>query len=233
MKKQFLIGLFFVIASTLSYYVPVYFAGLKDFDLSTIPTPAYIYFNLVIAGAFTMNVIYTGFIFIKIEIDKILLKLIIFYLIVAELYTLINHITDKFLFPKAFDLFDIILFFIIFSFVATYVIFRAVYTPKSDKFDLKNTYIVKFKPKNTLGIINQIIHGTGHKAIYQDGKIYQFKKKSRKIEEFPVKLSFFDQKDIIVKKTNRIDSISKLLNKNYNTLTYNCNTFVKEALNES
>ena len=100
---------------------------------------------------------------------------------------------------------------------------------ESDEFDVERTYLVKYKPKNYIGLLNYIFNRTGHFAIYQDGYRYSFKNNYLK-KELMTKETIEKMKELAVLKLIAYTDIEKKVGTKYNLFRYNCLHLRKEAL---
>jgi hypothetical protein len=222
-------GIFLVLISTACYYVPVYFAGLKDFDIKTVPTEFYNYYCWTTSGFLLLTAIYAICLFIAINPKLLTLKLISCWLAIAETYTLINHVLDKFMNYQAYNGSEILVTLVVFVFFCAFFIRRAIYKQKSDVFIPKNTYVVSKLPTDTLSILNYIFNHSGHKSIYQDGDLYKFSKENKEVIKEVATSEFLHRKSIVFKEIHRISNPEKVLGKKFNIRKYNCNHMVKDA----
>lgn len=233
MKKQIILGILLLVLSTLCYYVPTYFANLRSFDLSEVPDRFYNHFRWKTSGAFLLTAIYSCYLFFIIDPRKLALKLIVCWLFIAETFTFINHVINKFYKYQLFNEYEIVITCSVFIICFIFFLGRALHVDKSTKFNPEKTYILRFKPKNILGIFNHIVNLKGHVAVYQDGRTYKFRKKSGKIEaaKFSTKSTriLIESGQLSIKLIPRVEDVWKLIGNKYNFFKYNCNHLEREA----
>ncbi len=233
MKKELITGIMLMLFSTLCYYVPEYFASASSIDFSNVPDDFHNHYKFRTSGAFLLTAVYAGLLFLFTDSKKYKIKIIFLWLFLAETYTFLNHISDEFFLIDKHDWQEIIVTCIIFTACFSWFLKRSLHTDKSAVFDNKKTYIAKYKPKNLLGILNWLFNLKGHSAIYQDGKIYKFKKCSGLVEVQPLDSIDIESKKYSFEEIGHIENIESLLNKKYNYLKYNCNHLANEASKKS
>lgn len=118
---------------------------------------------------------------------------------------------------------------IIFTFCCSFVLYRALIKPKRDEFNPTKTYWIRKNPKNILGVLNYLWNHSGHNQLYQDGKIYSFKKSTGAIEESQAYVRYMNSKEVSLKEIPKIKNIENLVGKKYSVFTFNCNHLLKYA----
>lgn len=225
--RSFMAGIFLIVFSTLCFYIPAEMFELSGFDITTVPERFYDYYSWMMAGAFALNITYATFLFYFIRTDNLLLKLPVCWLIIAETYTLIYHLINKIYLMNVSNKPGKIATIIIFIVCCSFFFHRAIFKRKSDKFYPEKTYIVRFVPKNYLGLLNHILTRSGHMGIYQDGYIYKFRKESSKVE----KILFKSDNSMSFEEIERIENVRSVIGKEYSLLKYNCRHMVNDARN--
>jgi hypothetical protein len=217
---------FLILASSVCFYLPSVIFSLSGFNVETVPKRFYDYYAFMMAGALCLNIIYAFFLFMVISPKNLYLKLPVLWLLIAESYTLIYHVINKIWLLKISNSFGKIATVIIFVICCSFFIFKALFRQKSEEFDPRKTYVVNFLPKDILGIFNWLKNHTGHKGIYQDGKIYAFKRRTGRVEAMSIEE---EKENAILKEIPRISDIDRLIGKEFSLFHYNCNTMVKDA----
>jgi Na+/melibiose symporter-like transporter len=229
MVKQIIISFLLIIVATLCYYIPTMMASSKGIDLKSVSDQFYNHHIWRTSGSFALTAIYAGCFFIAVPEKYLIVKIISCHLFLMETLSFVSHAVNMFYLKNGFSLNQIISALLVFTISCSFFIHRALTRPKSDKFDPNKTYIINYLPKNILGVLSWIVSHSGHKGIYQAGRIYKFSEKTGKVK----KLIFYSgllQENIIFKETPTIKNPERLVGNEYHLFHYNCNTMVKDAL---
>jgi hypothetical protein len=228
--KPLAAGIFLVMFSTLCFYIPSFIFNLNGFDISSVPKRFYQYYCWMMTGAFCLNIMYAAFLFYLIKPEHLVLKMAACWLVIGETYTLVYHILNKIYLLNASSTTGKIATLVVFTFSCLFFFYRAIRKPTSEKFDPRKTFIIRYLPKNTIGVFNYIWDHAGHKALYQDGKIYKFEKDSGLVEYSMATYEYFKHGDISLKEIPMIRNIDKIIGKRYSLMKFNCNHLVKYAI---
>lgn len=218
-----------ILLSTMAYYLSNLSIDVSMIKIIDQNKELYQFFCIKLAGAFFMTAFYCWLAFALTSFNQMIQKIGLFYLATMETITFVFHIIDKFIKKEVTNYNQIAITLIIFSIFCIYTGYRAIYRQKSDIFNPKNTYIVKLLPKNLPGLINYLLHGSGHQGIYQDGNLYKFSDKTKKVEIIQLNTNLLSKKDLIFKEIPRVNSFQTIIGKRYNLIKYNCNHLIKDA----
>jgi len=194
---------------------------MNGYDTSNVPEKFYSFYCLFISLQLLLIAVYATYIFLTTKYLKT--KLLLLWLAVAESVTLIDHLLRKYILLEAFN--GIIATLIIFAVCCSFVVHRAFKKLESDSFKPGRTYIASYLPKDYKGLVNYLFTCSGHKAIYQDGFLYGF---SKKTGAFVQKIATHE----ILMKANlkeipRATCLDSLIGKRFNLITFNCNHLEK------
>ena len=233
-KRQVITGFVLLTLSTLAYYVPVYVAGLKGFDVSQVPERFYNYYCWTTSGNLLLVAIYSFYLFFMTDSkERYGVKIIFLWMIIAESFTFGLHVFNKFFALNMYDGAQIIQVCVFFIACFLWFLSRVLHDDKSDPFFPGRSYIVRFKPANIFGVFNHIANLHGHAGVYQDRKIYKFKKKTGKVRDTPISPenmeSMIRKDQISIKEISRNERIKELLGKKYRLFKFNCNHLIKYA----
>jgi len=229
MIKHVLVGLFIIAISTLTYNLPNYIVNIKAIDQSLNQKEFYNFFAWKLAGSFLLNAVYAFLLMIYINPKLLIIKLVVCWMFIAETITFIWHVSDKFYKHQIYNQSQSVWTIGIFTVFCSFFFYRAIYKKKSDEFRPDRTYVIYYLPKDFRGILNYLFDHSGHKAIYQDLKIYAFKKTTGTVRETPAIHGYFENPDIRLKEIPAIKDIESLIGKKYNLRTFNCNHLEKYA----
>jgi hypothetical protein len=229
MVKQTIIGLILVVVASLCYYVPTMLASSKGIDLKTVQPEFYRHHIWRTSGAFLLTAIYAGCFFFMVPEKLLALKIFSCHLFLMESISFISHTLNMFVFKTGYSLNQIILTFLVFACCLSFFSYRALKNKTGDEFRSNKTYLVISKPKNLIGFINYLIHHIGHLSIYQDGKIYGFKKPDGTIEERSATYEFFNNDQLYLKEIPQIKNVESLIGKQYQLFRFNCNHLKRYA----
>lgn len=218
-----------ILLSTMAYYLSNLSINASMIKIIDQSESLYQFFCIKLAGAFFMTAFYCWLAFALTSFNQAIQKIGLFYLATMETITFIFHIIDKFIKKEVTNYNQIAITLIIFSIFCIYTGFRAIYRQKSDIFNPKNTYIIKFLPKNLPGLINYLLCGSGHQGIFQDGNLYKFSDKTKKVEIIPFHTRFLTKKDLIFREIPRVKSFDPVIGKEFHLFKYNCNHLIKDA----
>ncbi|MCK5611289.1 hypothetical protein KAR91_55985 [Candidatus Pacearchaeota archaeon] len=235
------IRLFFAILllgiSTLSYNLPSYFINLDGIDISKVPKDFYAFYCLFIAFNLFLVATYSFYLFVLTDVKYYKTKILFCWLFLAETATFLDHVFRKYWISAAHNNIQMIVTWVIFTICFFWFLSRAMYADKSAKFYPDRTYIVKFKPANILGIFNHIANLHGHVGVYQNGKIYKFKKAKGTVIAIPIHpnrlKSMIKEGRISIREIPKNKNILSLVGKEYSLLRYNCNHLMKDAIGET
>lgn len=226
-------GIFLIIFSTLCFYLPSALFSLHGFDISLVPRRFYLYYCWMMAGALSLNIVYASFLFYFIKPENVFLKITVCWLVIAETYTLIYHIVNKIFFLNVSSDVGKTVTLVFFALCLMFFLYRAIKKPSTEKFDPRRTFIIRYLPKNTIGVFNYIFDHAGHKGLYQNGKIYKFEKDSGFVESKLATYEDFQRTDISLKEIPTITNIDQLIGKKFNLLRFNCNHLARYATSKS
>jgi len=233
MENQIKKGLFLAIISTASYYVPVFMAGLKGFDVSKVPAEFYSYYCWTTSGSMFLIAVYAWYLFLICPISHYKIKIIFLWMLSAESLSFLIHVFDKFFRFQVFNRSEIMAACIGFLVCILWILSRIVRNRKSDEFEIDSAYLVKFQPKNIFGILNHLINLRGHVAIYQKGKIYKFKRKTKSLLEIDIGHAWIDNKlkngEITLERIPIVPGINSLVGRKFDLMKFNCNSLEKYA----
>lgn len=229
MVKQGVIGFSLIIIATLCYYIPTMVASSKGIDIKSIPLDYYNHHIWRTSGAFLLTAIYAFCFFIMVPEKMLILKILSCHLFLMETYSFADHVISMFYIKGGFNLNQIITILAFFSGSLIFFSYRAFKTPETQAFNANKAYIVSFRPKNILGIINYIWNHSGHKAIYQNGKIYSFKRSTGRLEERKIKDQYFVKEGVFLSETRKNENIKEIIGERYNVFSFNCNHLAEYA----
>jgi hypothetical protein len=210
-------ALLLILISTICYNLPFLYFGMKGYDVANVPKKFYSFYCLFISFHLFLISLYALYLFIIVE--NIKTKLLLLWLVVAEIITLLDHLMRKYILIESFN--GIILNIIVFFFCCLFVIYRALKKNKSEIFRYNRTYIVSFLPKDFNGLINYLFTCSGHKAIYQDGFLYGFSKRTGAfVQKIATSKKLTEGNFREIQRARNIDS---LIGKRYNIIYFNCN----------
>lgn len=227
--KHIVLSVLLVLVSTACYFVPTYFASSKGVDLDMINPRFYNHYLFRTAGAFILTAVYSWLFFWFVPARLLIVKIVSLWLAAMETVTAITHLINKIVFKDGYDPNEILITLGLFSIGCSFIFYRAIYKKKSDTFKPDRTYVIYYLPKDIPGILNYLYDHSGHKAIYQDLKIYAFKKTTGKIRSTPAICGYFENHDIRLKEVPRIKNIETIIGKKYDLKSFNCNHLEKYA----
>jgi hypothetical protein len=228
MVRQIIISITLIVVATLCYYIPTYFASSKGIDMSGVPIEYYNHHIWRTSGAFLLTAIYAFCFFIFVPERLLVLKIISCHLFLMETYSFISHVANMFFIVEGYSVNQIVLTLGIFAASLSFFSYRAFKNPESDTFHPGKTYVIRFMPRDITGFLNYIWDHTGHKAIYQGGYIYRFKRDRGVIRE-TARSSFLKRSDISFKELKTARGIERVVGKRFNLFFYNCNHMIKDA----
>lgn len=183
----------------------------------------------MMAGTLCLNVVYVSFLFYFIKPENLLLKIPVCWLVIGETYTLIYHVVNKIYLLNISSETGKNITLVFFAICCLFFLYRAIKRPRTEKFDPRKTFVIKYLPKNTAGIFNYIFDHSGHKAFYQDGKIYKFEKDSGFVVSKLATYEDFKRDDMSIKEIPIIKNIDQFIGKKFNLFFYNCNHLIRDA----
>lgn len=202
---------------------------MSGYDISAVPDKFYKFYCLFVSLQLFLISVYALCLFVAVKNFKT--KLLLLWLVIAETTTLIDHLLRKYVLTDPFNSYQLLITLVVFLVCCSFVILRAYKKLESDKFKPGRTYIVNFLPKDFKGLINYLFTCSGHKAIYQDGFLYGFSKKTGAVIQKTV--SPEDLMQSYLKEIPRIATLNSLIGKRFNLLTFNCNQMVNHAMRRS
>ncbi len=229
------VSIWLILYSTVAYYLPLMIYDLSAVNFGALPEEFYSFYCLFIAFNFSLVFMYALALFIAMPTRYLKAKILILWLVIAELSTFVEFVLRKYFFIVHHSDSQMWITLFVFIICCVFLFSRSIMGRKSDNFNKNNTYIIKYKPKNILGILNHIKNLKGHSGIYQDGQIYKFSKtkgiiKSREANQKSIE-KMVCSNAVVIQKTNRIDNIDNFLGKKFRLFKYNCNHFIKDARN--
>lgn len=226
-------GVFLLLFSTLCFYLPATLFSLKGFDMSLVPKTFYQYYSWMMAGALCLNIAYAGFLFYLIDPGNLYLKIPVCWLVVAEIYTLVYHVINKILLLNASSDIGKVLTLAVFAGCSIFFFYRAIKKPSSEKFDPTKTFVIRYLPKDMPGVFNYLWDHAGHKALYQDGKIYKFEKDTGFVESKKATYEYFEKDNISIVEIPKIKDIDNLIGGKFHLRKFNCNHLINYATSKS
>lgn len=227
-KKHLLISMWLIIWSTVAYYLPLMIYDLNTVDFESLPEQFYLFYCLFIAFNFSLVFMYAMALFLVMPSVHVSAKILTLWLVIAELSTLVEFVLRKYFLIVHHSEFQMWITLFVFMVCCGLLYFRSIMGRKTEKFDPEKTYIVKFRPKNILGIFNYIVNLKGHSGIYQDGLIYKFRRKSSMIESRKISRENMNSINATLESIGKKD-LKRFIGKKFNLFSYNCNHFVKDA----
>lgn len=228
-SRNFLLILGLIILDTICYNLPSTLYSLESFDFQTVPPEFYSFYCLFLTMIFISILAFSVVIFIMISSKDYKSKILCSWLIIAELATLIDHVLRKYLLINWHSDYQKPITLAVFAIICIYFAYRALFKPRSETFRPNRTYIINFLPKNIFAIFTWIAFWSGHKAIYQDGKLIRFKESSGMVEIGDFQSRMVNYERMIFEEVPRVKDLDSFIGKKYNLLTYNCNHLVKYA----
>ena len=228
--KRTIAALFLIIVSVLCYYVPSNLVDLTQINISDIPKEFYRLYCYVCLFDFILLTFYAFYLFIMTDIKYWIAKSLFAMCFIGELFTVLNYTFSKFVLNTFCNNLEYYISLCIIGIIFVYFL-RLVFTKeKSDEFDFNRTYLIKYKPKNYIGLLNYIFNQSGHFAVYQDGYKYSFKKNYIVKELLDNKKQKAMVESAILKLIPYNSKIEKLVGKKYSLFKYNCLNLRKDAI---
>ena len=222
-------ALLIIILSTLAYSSSSAITGMYGYDMDRVPNQFYQHYCLLVACLLFLLAVYSVYLYASIPISNLKTKLLLLWLMIAETLTFVDHIARKYVFDIGFSLSQFWITLLIFSICYLFVMLRAFKRIISDRFDPRRDYIMSFLPDSFLGLLNFLWHQSGHKAIYTQGYIYQFRRATGLIEKRVARSKVLTRKDVSFTEIQRVYNIDRLVGKRFNLFFYNCNHLVRDA----
>ena len=222
MVKQSIIGILLIIVSTLCYYIPTMIASSKGIDWNQVPANVFNHYLWRTSAEFILTAIAFGCFFLMVPEKLLVLKIFSCHLFLMETITFVMHVISM-NFKIGYSGNQIVLTLLVFGICLLFFSYRAIKNKTGAEFRPNKTYLIFTKPKNMIGFINYLLSHTGHVSIYQDGKIYGFKKLNGIIEERSATYEFFKNDQLYLKEIPQVKGITELIGKQYHLIWFNCN----------
>lgn len=210
--------------------MPSTIINLDTLEMDSVPKNVYSFYSIFLSCNFLLIAIYAGYLFAFTDPIYLKTKIVFLWMVIAETSTFIDHFLRVFVLSKSYSGIQMIITLLIFAICLLWLINRACFKDSKEVFRTDKTYIVKFRPRNIFGIFNHIINLKGHSGIYQNGKIYKFRRNSGKIEATKISPDGINKENATLEEIKKKPFIKyDLLGKKFNLLKYNCNHLIKYA----